>query len=41
MIATDTVVGERKITEAQLAARVAREVLAIVAPHLHRAVSAW
>jgi len=41
VIATDTVVGERKITEAQLAARVAREVLAIVAPHLHRAVPAW
>ena len=41
VVVTDTVVGERKITEAELAARVAREVLAIVAPHLHRAVPAW
>ena len=41
VIVTDTVVGERKITEAELAARVAREVLAIVAPHMHRAVPGW
>jgi len=41
VVVTDTVVGDRKITEAQLAARVAREVLAIVAPHLHRAVPTW
>ena len=41
VIVTDTVVGDRKISEAELAARVAREVLAIVAPHLRRAVPTW
>jgi hypothetical protein len=41
VIVTDTVIGERKITEADLAGRVAREVLAIIAPHLHRAVPTW
>ncbi len=41
VVVTDTVVGDRKITEAELAARVAREVLAIIAPHLHRAVPTW
>jgi hypothetical protein len=41
VVVTDTVIGERKITEAELAGRVAREVLAIIAPHLHRAVPSW
>ncbi len=41
VVVTDTIIGERKISEADLAARVAREVLAIIAPHLHRAVPTW
>jgi hypothetical protein len=41
MIHTDTIVGDREITEAEFAARVAREVLSIVHPNIHRTVSSW
>lgn len=36
VVATDTVVGDRGLPPEQLAARVAREVLAILRPHLRR-----
>jgi hypothetical protein len=41
VVATDTVVGERGLAPAELAARVAREVLAILRPHLRRSVPGW
>jgi hypothetical protein len=41
VVATDTVVGERGMAEAALAARVADEVLAILRPHVRRAVTPW
>jgi hypothetical protein len=41
IVVTDTVMGDKKISEADLAARVAREVLAIIAPHMKKAVPAW
>lgn len=41
IVVTDTVVGEKDIPPAQLAARVAREVLAIVEPHMQRAIASW
>jgi hypothetical protein len=41
VVATDTVLGERGMAPPELAARVAREVLAIVRPHLRRSVPAW
>ena len=41
VVVTDTVVGDKGMATAALAARVAREVLAIVQPHAHRVVSTW
>jgi hypothetical protein len=41
VVVTDTVVGERGMTAADLAARVADEVLAILRPHVRRAVAPW
>jgi len=41
VVATDSVVGDRGLPEAELAARVAREILAIVEPHLARSVPSW
>jgi hypothetical protein len=41
VVATDTVVGDRNLTVAELAARVAREVLAILRPHVRRSVASW
>ncbi|HSN29843.1 MAG TPA: hypothetical protein VLT45_26330 [Kofleriaceae bacterium] len=41
IVHTDTVVGDKGIASDALAARTAREVLAIVAPHLKRAVPTW
>ena len=41
VVRTDTVVGDKGITSDALAARTAREVLAIVTPHLKRTVPAW
>lgn len=41
VVATDTVIGERGLVPAELAARVAREVLAILRPHLRRSVPGW
>lgn len=41
VIATDTVLGEMGLGPPELAARVAREVLAILQPHLRRGVPAW
>jgi hypothetical protein len=41
VVVTDTVVGERGMAPAALAARVAAEVLAILRPHARRAVAAW
>jgi len=41
VVATDTVLGDRGSSPAELAARVAREVLAIVGPHLRRSVPSW
>ena len=41
VIATDTVVGERGMSVADLAGRAAREVLAILRPHLRRTVPSW
>ena len=40
-VVTDTVVGDRGQAAAQLAERVAREILAIVEPHLKRSVASW
>jgi hypothetical protein len=41
VIRTDTIVGDRDITEAALAGRVAREVLAIANAQLRREVPGW
>jgi hypothetical protein len=41
VVATDTIVGERQMPPAELAARVADEVLAILRPHVRRAVPPW
>jgi hypothetical protein len=41
VVATDSVIGERGLAQPELAARVAREVLAIVRPHLRRSVPSW
>jgi len=41
VVATDTVIGERGLAPAELAARVAREVLAILRPHLRQCVPGW
>lgn len=41
VVATDTIVGERKMAPDVLAARVAQEVLDILRPHMRRAVSPW
>jgi hypothetical protein len=41
VVVTDTVLGERGMAPADVAARVAREILAILRPHLRRSVPAW
>jgi hypothetical protein len=41
VIATDTVVGDKGLPVAELAGRVAREVLAILRPHVRRTVASW
>jgi hypothetical protein len=41
VIATDTVVGDKGMSVPELAGRVAREVLAIMRPHVRRAVASW
>jgi hypothetical protein len=41
VIATDTVVGEKGLPVVELAGRVAREVLAILHPHVRRMVASW
>lgn len=41
VVVTDTIVGDRKITAEDLAARVAREILAIAQPHLKKALPSW
>jgi hypothetical protein len=41
VVVTDTVLGDKGLAPAELAARVAREILAIVRPHLVRSVPAW
>lgn len=41
IIVTDSVLGEPGLGETELAARVAREVLAILRPHLRRSVPSW
>jgi len=41
VIATDTVLGDKASTSLELASRVAREVLAILRPHLRRHVPSW
>jgi hypothetical protein len=41
VVVTDTVLGDKGLAPAELAARVAREVLAILRPHLGRSVPAW
>ncbi|HWO20673.1 MAG TPA: hypothetical protein VNO30_18020 [Kofleriaceae bacterium] len=41
VVTTDSIVGERRMQPAELAARVADEVLAILRPHVRRAVSPW
>lgn len=41
VVVTDTVLGDPKLSPAELAARVAREVLAILRPHMRRAVRSW
>jgi len=41
IVHTDTIVGDREITESEFAARVAREVLSIAHPNIHRTVSSW
>jgi hypothetical protein len=41
VVTTDTIVGERRMQPERLAARVADEVLAILRPHVRRAVSPW
>jgi hypothetical protein len=41
VVVTDTIVGDKGMATDALAARVAREVLAIVQPHLRRVVPTW
>jgi hypothetical protein len=41
VVTTDTVVGERNLSVAELAGRVCREVLAILRPHVRRSVPSW
>ncbi len=41
IVATDTIVGDRGMPAAELAARAAEAVLAILRPHVRRAVSPW
>ena len=41
VVVTDTVLGEKGLPPAELAARVAREVLAILRPHMRRHVASW
>jgi len=41
IVHTNTVVGDRNMTNQALAARTAREVLAIVVPHMRRAIGTW
>ncbi|HEU4728912.1 MAG TPA: hypothetical protein VFT22_13505, partial [Kofleriaceae bacterium] len=41
VVVTDTVLGDRGLGPAELAARVAREVLAILRPHVRRQVPSW
>jgi len=41
VVVTDTVVGERRMQPAEMAARVADEVLAILRPHVRRVVPRW
>jgi len=41
VVVTDTVLGDKGSTQPELAARVAREVLAILRPHLRRRVPSW
>ncbi len=41
VVVTDTVVGDKKMADDRLAARVAREVLYILEPHMRRAVPSW
>jgi hypothetical protein len=41
VVVTDTVLGDKGSSQPELAARVAREVLAILRPHLRRRVSSW
>lgn len=41
VVITDTIVGDKGLSVDALAARTAREVLAIVRPHLRRAIEAW
>ncbi len=41
VVATDTIVGDRDMPPAALAARVTREILAILAPHLRKLEATW
>jgi hypothetical protein len=41
VIVTDTIVGDRQISEDEFAGRVAREVLMIAHPNIRRAVTSW
>jgi len=41
VVVTDTVLGDKDTSQAELAARVAREVLAILRPHMRRHVPSW
>jgi hypothetical protein len=41
VVVTDTVVGDKGLAPPELAARVAREVLAILRPHVRRRVASW
>lgn len=41
VVVTDTVVGDRNMRDDVLAARIAREVLDILRPHMRRTVGAW
>ena len=41
VVETDTIVGERRMSSDALASRVAQEVLAILRPHMRRAVPPW
>jgi hypothetical protein len=41
VIVTDTIVGDRGMTSQALGGRVASELLAILRPHIRRAVPAW